>query len=191
MVAKLRASVCCTLVVQLFLCGIAKGDDSIWTSKPVRVDPGKQKLERLPGLVGGVEGAEKISFPSRIVMHDSTRFSANGTDYVLSDMKPVAPGRLCKSEAGARWPCGTQASVFVSNLLRNRTLFCKIERAPDHVALSGCRTGGTRIAIEIVRRGFAFPENGDSELESALTSARAQRAGIWRDAACLASVQSC
>lgn len=171
-------------------CAIA-AEDPIWTSKPVRVDPSKQDFQRLPSLMLGLEGAESISFPIRIDMHDSASFSANGVEYQLKDLKGVAANRLCSSETGARWPCGAQASIFVSNLFRGKTLVCKVEQTPARVMLSGCRTTRMRVPQEIVAQGFAFPSSGESDLEAALMRARLRRAGVWKDAACAAAVHSC
>lgn len=178
-------------ILQLAFSELAVAEDAIWTNRPVRVDPTKQNFERLPSLVLGLEGAETISFPLRIDMHDSASFSANGTEFRLKGLRAVAADRLCRSQTGARWPCGAQASIFVSNLFRGRTLVCRVEPKPDHVQLSGCRTTGMRIPQEIVGQGFAFPAAGDSDLEAALISARLRRAGVWKDAACAEALHSC
>lgn len=179
------------LVLQLVASSAVAAEDQIWTSKPVRVDPSKQTFERLPSLMMGLEGGENIRFPLRIDMHDSASFSANGVEYQLKDLKAVAANRLCSSETGARWPCGAQASIFVSNLFRGKTLVCKVEPTPDRVLLSGCRTTRIRVPQEIVAQGFAFPAGGESDLEAALMGARLRRAGVWKDAACATAVHSC
>lgn len=179
------------LALQLVASGAPAAEDAIWTSKPVRVDPSKQSFERLPSLTMGLEGGENVSFPLRIDMHDSASFSANGVEYQLKDLKAVAANRLCSSETGARWPCGAQASIFVSNLFRGKTLVCKVDRTADHVMLSGCRTTRMRVSQEIVAQGFAFPAGGESDLEAALMGARLRRAGVWKDAGCALAVHSC
>jgi endonuclease YncB( thermonuclease family) len=179
------------VVLLLAISTVSIADDGTWTSKPVRVDPTKQNYERLPGLTMGLEGADSISFPLRIEMHDSASFAANGIEYRLKELKAVAADRLCRSETGARWPCGAQASIFVSNLFRGKTLICKVEPTPSYVVLSGCRTTLIRIPQEIVAQGFAFLSGGQSDLEVALTSAKLRRAGVWRDAACADAVHSC
>lgn len=179
-------------ILHLTLAGSAFADDApIWTDRPVRIDRSKQDYERLPTLTLGLEGGTNVSFPVRLDMHDSGSFSANGVEYVLRDIKPIADDRICKTQAGARWPCGRQASVFVSNLFRARTVICKVEQLSDKVALSGCRTTRKRIPYEIISRGMAFPATDNSELAAALLQAKAQRAGIWRDAACATALHSC
>lgn len=179
------------IAVTFTFCCPALAQDTIWTNKPVRVDPSQQDFQRLPNLVLGLEGGESISFPTRIDMRDSARFAAAGVEYALAGLKGIAPGRLCTSETGARWPCGTQASVFVSNLFRGRTLVCKVERSVTLVMLSGCRTTQMRIPFEIVAQGFAFPAGGDGDLEAAVSRAKAQRAGVWKDAVCAGAAHSC
>ncbi len=52
----------------------ASAEDSIWTTKPVRVDPARQNYERLSDRVMGLDGGERVSLPVRIEMHDSTSF---------------------------------------------------------------------------------------------------------------------
>lgn len=179
------------VMLQLTTHGAALAEESIWTNRPVRIDRATQNFERLPNLVLGLEGGESISFPARVDMHDSASFSAGGVEYVLADLKPVAADRVCRTGHGVRWSCGAQASVFVGNLFRGRTLVCKVGRERDRVALSGCRTTGMRISPEIVSRGHAFPIAGDSDLEAALLRAKAQGAGVWKDADCLMQNHSC
>lgn len=175
----------------LILSGASGAEESIWTNKPVRVDPAKQNFERLPSLMLGLEGAETVVFPMNIQMRDSVSFSAEDVNYVLKDLRGIALGRICQSASGPRWACGAQAAVFVGNLFRGRSLLCKTERRPGVVALSGCRTASLRVPFEIVARGFGFPESGDSDLEAALLKAKAQRAGVWNDAVCATQLHSC
>lgn len=177
--------------LQLAVSSATASEDRIWTTRPVHVDPLKQNFERLPSLSMGLEGGQSVSFPSRIDMRDSASFVANGVEYQLRELKGVAANRLCRSETGGRWPCGVQASIYVSNLFRGKTLVCKVEPMGDRVMLSGCRTTLIRIPWEIVAQGFAFPSNGESDLEPAVTTARLRRAGIWKDASCATAVHSC
>lgn len=165
--------------------------DSIWTSKPVRVDPSKQNFERMPDRVMGVEGGETVSFPVKIDMHDSASFSANGGEFVLKDLKGIAANRVCTSETGARWSRGAEARLFVGNLFRGRTMICKVERQPGKILLSQCRNTHMNIPFEIVSRGFAFANADNGELEPALMKAKARAQGIWRDVACIAAHWSC
>lgn len=169
----------------------ASAEDSIWTTKPVRVDPARQNYERLSDRVMGLDGGERVSLPVRIEMHDSTSFSANAVEYVLADLQPIAANRLCQAESGARWPCGLQARIFASNLLRSRSLTCKVQRSPDKVALSGCRDTRINIALELVSNGHAFPASDGSELDVAREKAKAKGAGVWRDIACIGADQTC
>lgn len=169
----------------------APAEDPVWTSKPVRVEPSRRNFERLPTLMLGVEGGESISFPLRIDMHDSTSFTANGVNYQIKDLIPVAANRLCQTQAGARWSCGKQASIFVGNLFRGKVLVCKVEPRPDHMALSGCRDLRMEISKEIVAQGFAFPDSGNVDLQTTAVSARRRRAGVWNDADCLNALHSC
>jgi hypothetical protein len=48
-----------------------------------------------------------------------------------------------------------------------------------------------RFLQEIVAQGFAFPSNGERDLENALAGAKLRRAGIWHHAACIAAAHSC
>ncbi|MET3614932.1 endonuclease YncB(thermonuclease family) [Rhizobium aquaticum] len=169
----------------------ALAQDAVWTSKPVRVEPSRQNFERLPTLMLGVEGGVSISFPLRIDMQDSTSFAANGVNYQIKDLIPVASSRLCQTQAGVRWSCGKQASIFVGNLFRGKTLACKVERKADHIALSGCRDLRMEISKEIVAQGFAFPDGGNGDLQTTAMSARERRAGVWNDADCLNALHSC
>lgn len=182
-----------SLLAALFFALIsdASAEDSIWTTKPVRVDPSRQNYERLSDRVMGVDGGETVSFPVRIEMHDSTSFSANAVEYVLADLQPIAANRLCTAANGSRWPCGLQARIFASNLLRNRSLTCKVQRSPDKVALSGCRDTRINIAAELVSNGHAFPASEGSDLDVAREKAKARAAGVWRDSACIGASQTC
>ncbi len=179
------------LILQSVFVTAGLGEDSIWTSKPVRVDPARQNFERLPEKVMGVEGGEPVSFPIKIEMHDSASFSANGAEFILKDLKGLAANRLCRSETGMRWSCGSEARAFVGNLFRGRTLICKVERQPGKVLLSRCRNNRLDIPSEIIARGFAFPNAENGELEPALMKAKAHAQGVWKDVACLGAHWSC
>ena len=171
--------------------GSVAAEDTIWTSKPVRVDPAKQNFERLPRLVLGLEGGESITFPFRLDMNDSASFTADGVTYRLKDLKAIAPDRLCQTDTGARWPCGKQSAIFVANMFRGKTFVCKVERSAQRIELSGCRTTRMDIPREIVTQGFAFPAGSDVELQTAMMTAKLRRAGVWKDAACATAFHSC
>lgn len=165
--------------------------DIPWTDRPVRVDRSAQDYERLPRLTLGLEGGQIIRFPFRLDMHDSASFAADGKEYVLTDLMPVARDRLCTTLQGMRWPCGRNAAIYVNNLFRGRSVTCKSEQLQGRIGLSQCRTPSLHFSYDIVAKGFAFPSGDGTDLEQALAAAKLRRQGIWQDRGCDLSAHSC
>lgn len=165
-------------------------DDVPWTQRPMKVDRSKQTYQRLPARQQAVDTRSWFSVPDRIRVIDSARFSIDGKVYRIGGVHPVAMGRICRDREAGRWSCGRLAGVLLGNLVRNTRLLCNVTPSGTETVLGRCQSRTKDIAREIVAAGFGRAD-GDSTLASIEALARSDKAGLWRNPACLADFDHC
>lgn len=89
--------------------------------------------------------------------------------------------QACRDRAGAEWPCGRQASYFLQDLVRGKTVVCtSLERDRYQRIVASCEAGGIRLNREMVKEGWAiaYRRHSTSYVASEEEARRARR-GIW------------
>jgi endonuclease YncB( thermonuclease family) len=86
--------------------------------------------------------------------------------------------RLCRSENGTRWPCGSIALVALRNLLASTTLSCELDRENN---LTGkCKAGTSDISVMMLEQGWAdLREPASPVHHRAAATAKANQVGLW------------
>lgn len=154
--------------------------DPVWTDRPVRIDRRKQGYERL--AVAAIPIPWRIRVTSRATVFDSGSFAEGGRVYVLTDVVPVDPGRVCRDASGTIAICGQQAQVALRRRIANRTLSCLEDFHSGRVSFVTCRLDGKDLAETLVADGAGWA--GTSRLHAAEEKAMQQKLGIWRDTEC-------
>jgi endonuclease YncB( thermonuclease family) len=166
------------------------GDDVPWTERPVKVDRSKQTYQRLPSSQQPTDTRIWLSVPDRIRLIDSASFSIGSKVYRIGGIHPVAVTRFCKDPEAGRWSCGRLAGVLLGNLVRSTRLLCEVAPSASETVLRRCRSGTKDVAREIVAAGFGRAD-GDSTLTGVEALARSNKAGLWRNPACLSDFDHC
>lgn len=154
--------------------------DPVWTDRPVRIDRRKQTYERL--AVAAIPIPWRIRVTSRATVFDSGSFSEGGRFYVLTDIVPVDPSRVCRDAPGTIAICGQQARIALRRRIANRTVSCLEDSRSGRLSFVTCRLDGKDLAEALVAAGAGWA--GTSRLQAAEEKAVQQKLGIWRDAEC-------
>jgi endonuclease YncB( thermonuclease family) len=166
-------------------------DDSIWTSKPTRVDKAKQTYERLPGKTVERDSRTWIVVPERIKVLDNRSFSAGDTVYEFANLRPIPAKRYCRAVEGGRWPCGRMASIYLGNLVRAKKLLCDVAQSGEKLILSRCMIGTKDVAADIVDQGYGLATGDDSLLERQKQAQKLAAKGLWRNPDCTSNYDTC
>ncbi|MBR0558150.1 hypothetical protein J5J10_20855 [Ciceribacter sp. L1K23] len=162
------------------------GDDAtIWTDKPVRIDRATQDYERIPGPADHYLSGFRVK--PRTSFFDGMSFTMDGSVYLLRDVIAPDPKRLCKADDGRRFVCGAQARALLRSTIFGRYLECDTEVLSKYVKLVSCRVGTNSVAEQLVGSGFARAISS-AELKTLQQKAILQRAGVWADPLCRASL---
>jgi hypothetical protein len=166
-------------------------EDQIWTTKPTHINRDKQHFERLPAKAVAKETRSWLVVPERIKVLDSASFSFGDGIYVIANVRPVRPKRLCQAVEGGRWTCGRMASIFLGNLVRGKRLLCDLEQAGKKVLLRRCVIGSRDVASAIISHGYGRAE-GDNALAAIEDQAKKAAAkGLWRNPKCATDFDNC
>ena len=166
-------------------------DDVLWPETPIRIDRSKQHYPRLPAVQTAIDRRILIDVPSRIVVIDSARFSANNITYQIADIRGVQPKRLCvNSVDGGRWGCGRMGAILISNLVRGKRLLCDSAARGAVTVLQRCASGKKDVAEEILSRGYGQVSE-TSPLAKIQSDARKAGAGLWRNPRCIQDFENC
>lgn len=131
-----------------------------WTLHPMRVDPTKERRERLPPRFADGDTVPRQTlrvdpFPG---LEADGSFSARGARWRIAHV--VLPPRdlACTTGDGRIWRCGVRAWAYFSSLLAGRRLRC----TPPEGEVSGapaldCRLDGVSVAELVVATGWLRP----------------------------------
>lgn len=121
-----------------------------------------------------------------IVVRDGDTLTIDKQDYRLHGIDAPEFKQICKTAAGADWPCGQAARTELVALIKGRILTCE-ERARDkysRVVTTCMDDHGDDVARTMVERGLAVSFGGFAEgpyaSEEAL--ARTAKRGLWQGA---------
>lgn len=131
-------------------------------------------------LAYGLDQASLWLRPSKTGMAravDGDSLELEGRSIRLTGLDAPELAQTCLAD-GKPYPCGRQARSVLASIADKAPLDCRIA-GQDRFGrdLAQCFAGGTDIAAELVRLGWALAD-GDYEREQA--QARAAAAGIWR-----------
>lgn len=165
----------------------ASSEDSggvLWTTKPVRVNPDRQALPRLPERAENEAYPKKIYVPQRVKVPDSATFILDGTTYRLIGVAPVQPHYICKEATGKRWSCGLRSRTTLRALIAGKQIACMtVERPDNDVVVVDCETSpGMTLARALLKNGAAVPVPAKgADFTEEVSHAMRTRAGIWSD----------
>lgn len=154
--------------------------DPVWTDRPVRIDRRKQTYERLS--VAAIPTPLRIRVTSRAAVFDSGTFAEGGRVYVLTDIVPVEPDRVCRGPSGTIAICGQQARIALRRHIANRTLHCLEDFHGGRAFFVTCKLDGKDLAETLVAAGAGWAAT--PRLHAAEEKAMQQKLGIWRDPEC-------
>lgn len=160
----------------------AASEDPVWTDRPVRIDRSRQTYERI--AVAPIVIPIRIAVSSRPTVLDGASFEDDGRLYVLTDIVPIDPQRLCRGAGGAIVVCGRRAKIILYGLVSGSVLFCKEDLRSGRVSFVTCRAKGKDLAEALVAAGLGWAAT--PRLQAVQDEAMRRNAGIWRDAVCLA-----
>jgi endonuclease YncB( thermonuclease family) len=119
-----------------------------------------------------------------IIVRDGDTMTIARQDYRLHGIDAPEFTQICKTAAGADWPCGKEARTELVALVKGRTLHCE-ERARDkynRVVATCIDDNGKDVARSMMERGFAVSFGGFAEGPYAAdeATARTARRGLWQ-----------
>ncbi len=88
----------------------------------------------------------------------------------------------CGAGGKKTWPCGEAAKEVLSKVVRGKSVSCSMSGADQAGrSLASCRVEGTDIAVNLVRQGHVFAQQGMfARYTSVEAEARGAKAGVWR-----------
>ncbi len=129
----------------------------------------------------GSSRADAQTIRGRAAAVDGDGLEIHGRKIRLFGIDAPEAGQLCTRSDGARWHCGSYATVALDRLVAGREVTCRvrdIDRYGRPVAV--CTAGGRDLAAELVRQGWALAYRRFSrDYADEEEAARAERAGIW------------
>ncbi len=119
-----------------------------------------------------------------IVIRDGDTMTIAHQDYRLHGIDAPEFTQVCKTGAGADWPCGKTARAALVTLVKGRTLTCE-ERARDkynRVVATCIDDNGKDIARSMIEHGLAVSFGGFASGPYATDEAIAKtaRRGLWQ-----------
>lgn len=133
-------------------------------------------------VVDGFEPPLVLGPPYEAV--NSNTFDTASFRVRLGRVRAVGRSEVCYDANQMRFACGLMGRAALKNLLGQRMVICDrlflVGSAGDGAVTAECRTDDGLVSIAMVRQGFALPSSiGGDDLETALTQAKAARAGVW------------
>jgi endonuclease YncB( thermonuclease family) len=125
-------------------------------------------------------GPVVLSGPARVI--DGDTISIAGTRIRLEGIDAPEAGQTCKSAANEPWPCGSQATANLSDIVAGKSVVCE-KRGTDKYGriLATCFVGGQDINALMVRQGYAWAfVKYSSAYVREEAEARAEKRGIWQ-----------
>lgn len=156
-------------------------DEPLWTSKPVKVDPSRQNLERLPPKADPFP--LKLRIGQSVVPVDSRSFVLDGRTFHFGGIQAIAPNSICAATDGSSWACGLRARLALRKLIAGRLVDCRILSTEGQEATVICVQNGRDVAALMVRSGNAFAIK-DSPYVAEQATAHQRVEGFWNDATC-------
>lgn len=119
-----------------------------------------------------------------IIIRDGDTMTIAKQDYRLHGIDAPEFSQLCKTAAGADWPCGKLARAELVALVKGRMLACE-ERARDkynRVVATCIDDRGADVARTMIERGMAVSFGGFAQGPYAAHEAVAKtsRRGLWQ-----------
>jgi endonuclease YncB( thermonuclease family) len=120
--------------------------------------------------------------PQRVAVVDGATLRLDETVVRLHGVAAPARGRTCADGNGAGYDCGAAASAALADLVRDRSVACRLS-GHDRTGLAQgvCEAGGTELNRAVVAAGWARAVGPG--LGAAEASARAGGLGLWRNGA--------
>jgi endonuclease YncB( thermonuclease family) len=90
--------------------------------------------------------------------------------------------RLCQSDDGTHWPCGSMAFVALRNLVSSSPIACELD---DNSNPKGnCKVGGSDASVLMLEGGWAdLREPASASHRRAAALAKANQVGLWSNRA--------
>lgn len=153
------------------------GEGPIWTSRPVRIDRGRETRERLPAIeTKKVLRLRVAAFP-RVGLDGS--FLAGGRRWRIAHVVLPETSQVCRLDDGRRWACGARAVARFSGLLAGARLVCDPPITEDAVPALTCRLADRSVAERLIGEGWAEPdETAPDDLAAVAAEARADGRGL-------------
>jgi len=115
---------------------------------------------------------------------DGRTLTLDGVAVRLAGIEPPRAGEICRTLDGRNEACAVRTATQLELMVRWRSVTCRMPERPRRDIATNCRIGNTDIAQWLVRNGWARPaREDDPRFAQALTFARQQRAGLWREPA--------
>jgi endonuclease YncB( thermonuclease family) len=122
------------------------------------------------------------AFENTLVLRDGSLRSGS-TTIQLYGIKLPDRKKLCTTQFGARWTCGSSAYVALRNLVQSQTIRCTIRRETGNEVLATCKFQQTDISAWLLQQGWAELTNDTKEkfYVDAFANGKAKSAGMWGD----------
>lgn len=160
---------------------LSGADVPIWTDRPVKVDRAKQTYERIPGFSDLY--TTKFRVPKNVRVHDAASFTVDDRFYIVANVIPIDPRKLCHKDDGAIFACGMQSRASLKKLINGRYLECSATSVALKINLLDCRIGLDSVAETIVSSGFGRSAVTGHLLDLQTLAMDSSR-GIWADPRC-------
>ncbi|MBC07743.1 thermonuclease family protein [Thalassospira sp.] len=117
---------------------------------------------------------------------DADTLQINDTRYRLYGVDAVEANQMCRKPDGTPWPCGQQAIVALSSLLRGREVACEawqgdLRDTYDRL-IAICHAGADNLAEWLVKNGWAVADPDANRLYNYTAVERTAKflgKGIW------------
>ena len=121
-------------------------------------------------------------FENTLVLRDGSLRSGS-TTIQLYGIKLPDRKKLCTTQSGARWACGTSAYVALRNLVQSQTIRCTIRRETNNEVLATCKVQQTDVSAWLLQQGWAELTSDTKEkfYVDAFANGKAKSTGLWAD----------
>lgn len=161
---------------------IEDDDEIVWTSRPTKIDIGKQSYERLPAKPS-LSSLYPLKFArsSHYRVLNSVSFVVGRQRYRLAGLDPVEPNRICQFATGARWSCGVKSKVALSRLISGKLLECKSNGEVGGFTVLECLRNGEDLGARLAATGNALLPSDDIRYADDIEVARGRKVGVWAE----------
>lgn len=118
----------------------------------------------------------------RAIVRSGDLLRLAGTSVRLEGIEAPMAGQVCsRGTSGRTWKCGQAAKDALTRLVRGKKVSCEVGRQDESGKATGsCHVDGTDLAMELVKHGHVFAEQGMfARYGSHEGEARAAGAGLW------------